>query len=144
MLAEEAGIVLGVHTTSFPPMKQRDEAGRKLLIASLFVCLSPRNASHAQDSVYALSLYMRIGQPRTSGPLDVCAAPRGVCLRYATRKHPYNKWLCFDGVFDLATIVGGIASSHTPSIAYAVDTKKADDPTLGADIRGLRSGACVA
>jgi gallate dioxygenase len=28
----------------------------------------------------------------------------------------------------LATIVGGIATSHTPSIAFAVDTKKADDP----------------
>jgi gallate dioxygenase len=28
----------------------------------------------------------------------------------------------------LATIVGGIASSHTPSIAYAFDTKTADDP----------------
>jgi len=28
----------------------------------------------------------------------------------------------------LATIVGGLATSHTPSIAFAVDTKKADDP----------------
>jgi gallate dioxygenase len=28
----------------------------------------------------------------------------------------------------LATIVGGIATSHTPSIAFAVDTKKGDDP----------------
>jgi gallate dioxygenase len=28
----------------------------------------------------------------------------------------------------LATIVGGIAVSHTPAIAFAVDTQKADDP----------------
>ena len=28
----------------------------------------------------------------------------------------------------MATIVGGIATSHTPSIAFAVDTKKGDDP----------------
>ena len=28
----------------------------------------------------------------------------------------------------MATIVGGRATSHTPSIAFAVDTKKGDDP----------------
>jgi gallate dioxygenase len=31
-------------------------------------------------------------------------------------------------MFVLATIVGGIAISHTPAIAFAVDTNKADDP----------------
>jgi gallate dioxygenase len=37
----------------------------------------------------------------------------------------------------LATIVGGIASSHTPSIAYAVDTQKPDNPVWAPIFEGF-------
>jgi gallate dioxygenase len=37
----------------------------------------------------------------------------------------------------LATIVGGIAASHTPSIAFAVDKKKADDPVWAPIFEGF-------
>jgi len=37
----------------------------------------------------------------------------------------------------MATIVGGIASSHTPSIAYAVDTQRADDPVWAPIFEGF-------
>jgi gallate dioxygenase len=37
----------------------------------------------------------------------------------------------------LATIVGGIASSHTPSIAYAVDTQTADNPVWAPIFEGF-------
>ena len=37
----------------------------------------------------------------------------------------------------MATIVGGIATSHTPSIAFAVDTKKGDDPTWAPIFEGF-------
>ena len=37
----------------------------------------------------------------------------------------------------MATIVGGIAASHTPSIAFAFDTKKADDPVWAPIFNGF-------
>jgi gallate dioxygenase len=37
----------------------------------------------------------------------------------------------------LATIVGGIAVSHTPAIAFAVDTNKADDPNWAPIFEGF-------
>jgi gallate dioxygenase len=37
----------------------------------------------------------------------------------------------------LATIVGGIAVSHTPSIAFAVDARKADDPVWAPIFEGF-------
>jgi gallate dioxygenase len=37
----------------------------------------------------------------------------------------------------LATIVGGLASSHTPSIAYAIDTQKPDDPVWAPVFEGF-------
>jgi gallate dioxygenase len=37
----------------------------------------------------------------------------------------------------LATIVGGIAASHTPSIAYAFDTQKPDDPVWAPIFEGF-------
>jgi gallate dioxygenase len=37
----------------------------------------------------------------------------------------------------LAKIVGGVASSHTPSIAYAVDTQKPDSPVWGPIFEGF-------
>ena len=37
----------------------------------------------------------------------------------------------------MATIVGGIASSHTPSIAYAVDTQTADNPVWAPIFEGF-------
>jgi gallate dioxygenase len=37
----------------------------------------------------------------------------------------------------LATIVGGVASSHTPSIAYAFDTQTADDPVWAPIFEGF-------
>jgi gallate dioxygenase len=37
----------------------------------------------------------------------------------------------------LATIVGGIATSHTPSIAYAVDTQTADNPVWAPIFEGF-------
>jgi gallate dioxygenase len=37
----------------------------------------------------------------------------------------------------LATIVGGLASSHTPSIAYAVDTQTADNPVWAPIFEGF-------
>jgi gallate dioxygenase len=37
----------------------------------------------------------------------------------------------------LATIVGGLASSHTPSIAYAVDTQTPDSPIWGPVFEGF-------
>jgi len=37
----------------------------------------------------------------------------------------------------LATIVGGIAASHTPSIAFAVDKKKANDPVWAPIFEGF-------
>ena len=37
----------------------------------------------------------------------------------------------------MATIVGGIASSHTPSIAYAIDTQKPDDPVWAPVFEGF-------
>lgn len=37
----------------------------------------------------------------------------------------------------MATIVGGIATSHTPSIAFAVDTQKADDPVWAPIFEGF-------
>ncbi len=38
---------------------------------------------------------------------------------------------------DLATIVGGLAASHTPSIAFAFDTQKADDPVWAPIFEGF-------
>lgn len=37
----------------------------------------------------------------------------------------------------MATIVGGLAASHTPSIAYAFDTKTADDPVWAPIFEGF-------
>ena len=37
----------------------------------------------------------------------------------------------------MATIVGGIAASHTPSIAFAFDTQKADDPVWAPIFEGF-------
>jgi gallate dioxygenase len=37
----------------------------------------------------------------------------------------------------LATIVGGLASSHTPSIAYAIDTQKPDNPVWAPVFEGF-------
>lgn len=37
----------------------------------------------------------------------------------------------------MATIVGGIASSHTPAIAFAVDTQSADDPNWAPIFEGF-------
>ena len=37
----------------------------------------------------------------------------------------------------MATIVGGLASSHTPSIAYAIDTQKPDDPVWAPVFEGF-------
>ena len=37
----------------------------------------------------------------------------------------------------MATIVGGIAVSHTPAIAFAVDTNKADDPNWAPIFEGF-------
>ncbi len=37
----------------------------------------------------------------------------------------------------MATIVGGLASSHTPSIAYAVDTQSPDSPVWGPIFEGF-------
>lgn len=37
----------------------------------------------------------------------------------------------------MATIVGGIAASHTPAIAYAFDTQKADDPVWAPIFEGF-------
>jgi gallate dioxygenase len=37
----------------------------------------------------------------------------------------------------LATIVGGIAASHTPSIAFAIDTQKPDDPVWAPVFEGF-------
>jgi gallate dioxygenase len=37
----------------------------------------------------------------------------------------------------MATIVGGVASSHTPSIAYAVDTQTADNPVWAPIFEGF-------
>ena len=42
-----------------------------------------------------------------------------------------------NGAPDLATIVGGIATSHTPSIAFAVDTEKASDPVWAPIFEGF-------
>ena len=37
----------------------------------------------------------------------------------------------------MATIVGGLASSHTPSIAYAIDTQKPEDPVWAPVFEGF-------
>ena len=37
----------------------------------------------------------------------------------------------------MATIVGGIATSHTPAIAFAFDTQKADDPVWAPIFEGF-------
>ena len=44
----------------------------------------------------------------------------------------------------MATIVGGIATSHTPTIGFALDTDKQRRSGLGADLRGLRARPAVA
>ena len=44
----------------------------------------------------------------------------------------------------MATIVGGIATSHTPTIGFALDTEQAEGPGVGADLRGLQARAAVA
>ena len=43
----------------------------------------------------------------------------------------------------MATIIGGIAASHTPTIGFAFDQNKQRRPGLGADLRGLRAGAAT-
>ena len=42
-----------------------------------------------------------------------------------------------NGAQELATIVGGIAASHTPAIAFAFDTQKADDPVWAPIFEGF-------
>jgi gallate dioxygenase len=42
-----------------------------------------------------------------------------------------------EGSLDLARIVGGVATSHTPSIAFAVDTQKAEDPVWAPIFEGF-------
>ena len=43
----------------------------------------------------------------------------------------------------MANIVGGVATSHTPTIAFAKDAKQVRRPGVEADLRGLRAGAGV-
>ena len=38
----------------------------------------------------------------------------------------------------MATIVGGIATSHTPTIGFALDTKKQNDPVWAPIFAGYR------
>jgi gallate dioxygenase len=45
--------------------------------------------------------------------------------------------LRFDEVFDLATIIGGVAVSHTPAIAFAFDTQEPDDPVWAPIFEGF-------
>ena len=44
----------------------------------------------------------------------------------------------------MAKIVGGIATSHTPTIGFALDTGKQTRPGVGADLRRLQARAAVA
>ena len=44
----------------------------------------------------------------------------------------------------MARIVGAIATSHTPTIGFAYDGKKQQDPVWKPDFRGLRADQGVA
>ena len=44
----------------------------------------------------------------------------------------------------MARIIGGIGTSHVPTIAMAYDRKKRGRPRLGAAVRGLRAGCALA
>src|SRR6187397_3270283 len=48
------------------------------------------------------------------------------CTGMSTRAHPACS--AVERNAPMATIVGGIATSHTPTIAFAKDAKKFDDP----------------
>ncbi len=40
----------------------------------------------------------------------------------------------------MARIIGGVAASHTPTIGFAYDQNKQNDPSWGTDLRGVQAG----